>query len=77
MNKDTAIWILGIVIGIDTAVIGYLLKEYLSFRFHLAEQYVLRSDYRSDIEKVFEKLDSVNATLNKLFQELSKKADRI
>lgn len=54
-----------IVTGINTAI----LIEYFSFRFHLAENFVLKKDYTDVIKQIFEKLD-------KILDRLEKKADR-
>jgi len=78
MDKSLVLWIFGIIISIDTAFIVFLVKEYLNFRFHLAENYVLRKDYREDISKIFTKFDELNKQLRQIFERLAgaEKTDR-
>ncbi len=69
MNWD---WILRIVISIDTLII----MEYLNFRFHLAENYVLKRDHQDIIRAIFNKLDEISNCQQKILLELGKKAER-
>jgi hypothetical protein len=69
MNWD---WILRIVISIDTLII----MEYLNFRFHLAENYVLKKDYLDNIKAIFAKLDEIGRCQQKILLKLGEKADR-
>jgi len=77
MSKmEIILWALWITVGADTAATGWLISGYLEFRFHIAEKYVLRRDYREDIDKIFNKIDEVNINLTKIIKELAGKEDR-
>jgi hypothetical protein len=76
MDKSLVLWIFGIIISIDTAFIIFLIKEYLNFRFHLAENYVLKKDHQGIIKAIFNKLDEISKCQQKILLELGKKAER-
>lgn len=73
MDKDLILWIFGVLITIDYIILGFLFKEYLNFRFHLAENYVLKKDHQDMISAIFKKLEEINKCLQKILLELGKR----
>jgi len=65
-------WIIGIVTSLNTLVI----MEYLNFRFHLAENYVLKKDFENAMKGVSDNLLQISQKLDKIWDKVDKKADK-